>query len=166
MVDLTEDDVEFEAMRAGGPGGQNVDRRATAVRLRVSVEALPLTEEERAFLREHLPTRRLTGGDEIVVENAEHRSQKQNRRRALELLNREIEAAIEAGRQARERERRRRRIQQGGGGGGGDGSDEDAGEKRRRRYRSETTDDLLEEAYREDPDQLGKYLDEDPDETD
>lgn len=166
-VDLTEDDVEFEAMRSGGPGGQNVDRRATAVRLRIAVDEVPLPEEERDFLREHLPPRRLTDSNEIIVENAEHRSQKQNRRRALEILNREIEEALEAGRRAREKQKRRRRAERGGGsgGGGGEGSDEDPGEQRRRRYRSETTDELLEEAYREDPDRLGKYLDGEDDES-
>jgi len=60
-VKIPEEDLKMEASRAGGPGGQNVNRRATAVRL------------------VHLPTG-------LAAEAQTERSQIQNRELALKLL--------------------------------------------------------------------------------
>ncbi len=153
-MELTESDVEFENMRAGGPGGQNVDRRATAVRLRLAVENLPLSPEKKDILREHLPPRHLTKDGEILVENGEFRSRQQNKRRALEILNEELEKALERGRQKKRKKARQERVSKRGGGGG----EEDLKEKLKKRRRAETTDDLLERAWREAPEEMEDYL--------
>lgn len=158
---ITEDDVTFESTRSGGPGGQHANRRSTAVRLRARIDELPLTDEEKQFVHEYLPPKNRTKQGELLVENAEFRSQRQNRRRALEIANQEIEEAIENGRQAREKQRRKKRVEQSRGGGGGGSSREDVRDKRRRRYRSESTEDLLEEALEEDPDTMKKYFESD-----
>jgi len=71
QVEVKDEDVEFEAYRSGGPGGQNVNKVSTAVRLR------------------HKPTN-------IVVTAQTERSQLQNRENAMRLLkSRLVELEIE-----------------------------------------------------------------------
>ena len=155
MDELTESDVEFEAARSGGPGGQHGDRRATAVRVRVDFEDLPVTEEELEYVREHLPPKNRTKGGELLVEIGGDRSQRENRKKALKVANEEIRKAIEAGRQQKKKESYTQRVQRrSSGGGGGGGGGKDIHEEQKKRRRSETTDDLLEQAYEEAPEVL------------
>jgi ribosome-associated protein len=156
--ELKENQVEFEAMRSGGPGGQHGDRRATAVRLRVKISDLPLTDEKKEFLREYLPPKNKTKDNELIVQCGEHRSQKQNRKEALRLAQDEIEKAIQAGRQERDKKKHKRRYRKKGGGSGGD--QEDIHEKQKKQRRAETTDDLLKEAYEQDPENMDRYFEE------
>lgn len=166
MTYLSESDVEFEAARSGGPGGQHGDRRATAVRLRVHFDDIPLNDEERGFLEEHLPPKNRTQDDELLVEIGGSRSQRENREQALKLANEEIEKALEAGRQARQEKKYKKRVRRrSAGGGAGGGGEENLHEKRKKRRRSETTDDLLRQAYEQDPDLLGEYSESDEDDN-
>lgn len=71
--------VRVEFVASSGPGGQNVNKRATKAQLRVSIDALGLTAGARSRLAE-LAGSRLTVDGELVISADETRSQKQNQR--------------------------------------------------------------------------------------
>lgn len=69
-----------EAMRSQGAGGQHVNRTESAIRIRWSLEAsYVLNEEEKAFLREKLKSS-LTIGGEILIRSESERDQLTNRK--------------------------------------------------------------------------------------
>jgi ribosome-associated protein len=71
--------------RATGPGGQNVNKVATAVELRLALGRSGLPDAVKARARA-LAGHRLTVDDEIVIDAKEHRTQAQNREAARERL--------------------------------------------------------------------------------
>ncbi|QDX24749.1 aminoacyl-tRNA hydrolase [Sphingomonas suaedae] len=98
-IELTEDAiVEEKFLAASGPGGQNVNKVATAVQLRVNVFALGLPPYAYAKLKE-LAGSRMTSGGELVVTARRFRTQEANRQDARERVSELIEQAQE--RQAR-----------------------------------------------------------------
>lgn len=68
--------------RAGGPGGQNVNKVESRVTIEVDVDSLPLPEEKKQLVRERLAGRISKSGVLRVTSQAE-RSQLANRDRAL-----------------------------------------------------------------------------------
>ncbi len=84
-VRVPADALVFSYTTSRGPGGQNVNKRATRAELRVPIAAVPLDDGARRRLGSLLG-RRLTESGEIVVSSGEHRSQEQNRRECLDRL--------------------------------------------------------------------------------
>ncbi len=85
--------AEESFIAASGPGGQNVNKVATAVQLRVNIYELGLTP--RVFQRlKDLAGNRLNTAGEIVIDARNHRTQEANRREARERLADMIEAAL------------------------------------------------------------------------
>jgi ribosome-associated protein len=77
-LQIEEREVQIEFTRAGGPGGQNVNKVATAVQLRFDVRASSLPEEVKARLIK-LGGSRVTEGGILVIEAKRHRTQDANR---------------------------------------------------------------------------------------
>ena len=85
-IGIDEREIEESFVRASGPGGQNVQKVATAVQLRFDVRHSPsLTDEVRARL-EKLAGARLTRDGVLVIIAQRHRTQARNREDALERL--------------------------------------------------------------------------------
>ncbi len=84
-VTLDENGIEFEAIRAQGPGGQKVNKTSAAIHLRFDIAAssLPAFYKERLLAKKD---RRITKDGIIVIKSRQHRSQEQNKEEAIERL--------------------------------------------------------------------------------
>ena len=85
--------AEQSFIAASGPGGQNVNKVATAVQLRVNIYALALTPAVFHRLKA-LAGSRLNSAGEIMIDARNHRTQDANRRDARERLSALIEQAL------------------------------------------------------------------------
>ena len=89
---LDERELSESFVRAGGPGGQNVNKLATAVQLRFDVRGSPSLPPEVRDRLERLAGRRLTSQGVLVIIAQRHRTQERNRQdaraRLIDLLRR------------------------------------------------------------------------------
>jgi ribosome-associated protein len=93
-VPIPESDYELSFVRSAGPGGQNVNKVATAAQLRFDLARTALLDERAKSRLRALAGTRLTGADEILIVARTHRTQEGNRREALGRLQELIARAL------------------------------------------------------------------------
>jgi ribosome-associated protein len=109
MLEITEniaiptDEIQLDFTTSSGPGGQNVNKVATAVQLRFDVRHSPSLPQEVRLRLEKLAGSRLTKDGVLVVDAHQFRTQERNRRDALHRL-------AELVRQAAQKPKRRRKT--------------------------------------------------------
>jgi len=99
-IALAESEIAFEFIRSSGPGGQNVNKVATAVRLTFDVRrspSLPVDVRERLML---LAGKRAGADGVLAIVARRHRTQEANRRDAVARL---VELVLRAAEKPRQR---------------------------------------------------------------
>jgi len=93
-VVLDRQELEFSAIRAQGPGGQNVNKTSTAVQLRFDIaNSETLTDRQKRRLT-NARDRRVSGAGVIVIKAQRSRSQDANRQDAVDRLIEFIDANL------------------------------------------------------------------------
>jgi ribosome-associated protein len=82
-LQIEERDLQIDFVRASGPGGQNVNKVATAAQLRFDVPGSSLPEEVKQRLAQ-LAGNRITGEGVLLIEARRYRTQEQNREDAIQ----------------------------------------------------------------------------------
>ncbi|MEH6444395.1 MAG: alternative ribosome rescue aminoacyl-tRNA hydrolase ArfB [Oceanospirillaceae bacterium] len=84
-VTISDWEIEFNAIRSAGNGGQNVNKVATAIHLRFDIKrsSLPMFYKERLL---KLADSRITAEGIIIIKSQQFRTQLQNKEAALERL--------------------------------------------------------------------------------
>lgn len=88
MIEITpsysvdESELQLAFVRSSGPGGQNVNKVATAVQLRFDVLHSSLPEDVKGRLK-NIAGNKITSDGELLIEARKFRTQEQNREEAL-----------------------------------------------------------------------------------
>ena len=83
---IPDSELEITTSRAGGPGGQHVNKTDTRITVRWNIKSsIALTNEQKDYILEKLQSRITEDGD-LIIHNSESRSQHQNKKNALNNL--------------------------------------------------------------------------------
>jgi ribosome-associated protein len=85
-ISLREDELGFNFFHASGPGGQNVNKVATAVRLRFNIRKSSSLPDDVKWRLSQLAGRRVTADGCLVISGQRFRTQEQNRRDVVNRL--------------------------------------------------------------------------------
>jgi ribosome-associated protein len=85
-VQIPDSDYSLSFVRATGPGGQNVNKVASAAQLRFNLAGTRLLDERAKLRLRALAGRRLLDSGEVLIMARNHRTQEGNRREALARL--------------------------------------------------------------------------------
>ena len=91
-LEIPDELVEFRAVRASGPGGQNVNKVSNAAHLRFDIERSSLPPALKARLRARAD-QRISESGVVVIKAQQHRSLEMNRAEALARLTEMLDAA-------------------------------------------------------------------------
>jgi ribosome-associated protein len=93
MTTIPESELEFHFYRAGGPGGQNVNKVSTAVQMRFDAKNSPSLREPVRERLMKLAGSRLTLDGVILITAVRYRTQERNRADAIERLQELVDKA-------------------------------------------------------------------------
>jgi len=93
-IEIPWHELEITASRAGGPGGQHVNKSDTRITVRWNIKTTTaLDEPQRARVLGNLASRLTTEGD-LIIHNSSSRSQQQNKKNAIAILAKTVAKAL------------------------------------------------------------------------
>jgi len=91
---VPDEEISEKFSHSSGRGGQNINKLSTKAEVRWNVDAsMAFTPEEKEKIKQILANR-INKEGELIIVSQEERSQMQNRERAIEKLNKLVEAAL------------------------------------------------------------------------
>ena len=85
-IAVAESELEYHFILASGPGGQNVNRVATAVQLRFDAARSPSLSEDVQWRLKRVAGRRMSAGGVLIIKAQRYRNQDRNRQDATDRL--------------------------------------------------------------------------------
>jgi ribosome-associated protein len=92
---LDENEIYFEYLKSSGPGGQNINKVSSAVRLRFDIHSTSFLSAEEKIRLFRIGGKRLTDDGVLIIEAKNYRTQEKNRKDATRRLINLLSAAID-----------------------------------------------------------------------